>query len=181
MLVARRGRKRTALSVIEMMIAVSVFAAVGIFVSFLTIEIARMSRNSLDLIPSELNAYRTVDHIRRELLSGTTRGLTIDTGGDGITFTNPARNTQMDSPPDPIPPVQVRIWLDGDGQCFMNTDANNSKSEPVVIGEDIEDLRFERVGDRRVRITIQTFAIASTVTTERERTTTYSDVITLRN
>lgn len=181
MLVTRRGRMRNGLSVIEMMIAVSVFAAVGIFASFLTIEIARMSRSSLDLIPSELTAYRTMDHIRRELLAGTSRGMTIDTGGDGITFTNPARNTQMDSPPNPVPPVRVRIWLDADGRCFMNTDSNNPKSEDVVIGENIEDLRFEREGDRRVRITVQTFAIASTVTTEQERTTTYSDLITLRN
>jgi hypothetical protein len=181
MLVSRRGRYRIGLSVVEMMIAVSVFAAVGIFASFLTIEIARMSRSSLDLIPSELTAYRTMDHIRRELMAGTLRGMTIDTGGDGITFTNPARNTQMASPPSPIPPVRVRIWLDEDGRCFINTDSNNSASTPVVIGENIEDLRFERVGDRRVRITVQTFAVASTVTTARDRTTTYSDVITLRN
>ena len=89
------SRLPKAFTVVEMLVAVSLFAFVGVFVAFLTIEVARQAQTSISMIPAELAAYRAMDRMRNELLPASPRDIVFDVDGAGVTFTNPARARRM--------------------------------------------------------------------------------------
>jgi hypothetical protein len=167
-----------------MLVAVSLFAFVGVFVAFLTIEVARQAQTSISMIPAELAAYRAMDRMRNELLPASSRDIVFDVDGAGVTFTNPARARRM------------RFEF-ADGSVLFNPDMSVSPARLITISPehaDFVDVRFapmDAIDRRRIQITVSARSSAITTINEddpddnrrlfRDRVTTYSDIITLRN
>lgn len=169
--VAHRFGIRKAFSTIEMVVVIVVFSLVGLFVAYLTIEVARLSTTSISVIPAELNAYRLMDRTRVELMPAEVRSAQITDAGRTINYRNPALGHDN------------VLWFD-EGQCFLRIDIGGEDDRTIALASDIEDVvfRFPNEPNRRsLEISVSTTAFVSTVTRERDRTNTYTDVIKLRN
>lgn len=86
-------RRHKALSLVELMITVSIFTFIGGFLGYISIEVARKMKQSINEIPSLEQNFRTLNFIRTQLLPADWKTLSVAQDGSSITFLNPAIGT----------------------------------------------------------------------------------------
>jgi prepilin-type N-terminal cleavage/methylation domain-containing protein len=161
----KKGKKRRGMTLPEMMISVTLFTFVGVFVAFTTLLIARQVSRSLRSIPADQKAYRLLDRVRTELMAAQIGAMTIENGGQGVTFLNPSRATNS------------RIWRSNDGRCMWDPTVGSDGDE--VAWEDVRECRFT-LGPNGKTLEI----LIATTGKDRQGDpvpVTYSDVIVMRN
>jgi Prokaryotic N-terminal methylation motif len=162
----RCKKKRAGLTLVEVLITVVLFAVVGIFASMITLTVAKRSRNALTEVPSDQQVYRTVDHVRLNLLPAKYTTITISDDAKSVFFHNPAR--KIDG--------QI-LFNDDDRQCVYIPDILTPEYS-LLCGKGVSG-RFEWVDNgRMVRV------IASTIVQDHDKgpiTISYQDDLRVRN
>ena len=162
-----KARRRRGMTLPEMMISLAIFSTVGLFVTFITLEIAKQTRESLSMVPAQQEAYRAMDFVRRELLPSTFGTLVITNDGRTVSFRNPSRGG-----------VTSRInFLEDERVCeFIPNVAN--PSDNVIWGRRL--VGSFRILDTPRRINVSVVTIGYNAKREAVPIR-YSDDLTVRN
>ncbi|MCB2154348.1 hypothetical protein KQI84_05645 [bacterium] len=173
-----RSRRR-GFSFIEMLVASTAFTAVGIFVAYVSIAIAKQARQSLTVIPAQGRAYRAADRVRNHLLAAsfgsvTVTDLTADGWGRTITFMDPSKATGTNS----------SIYFDANNGRLYYADPGKLVDGSVVgnqtrTWDDVVDAEFRVIGSGK-------FIQVKITDTGRDLRNnpvelTYMDTLTVRN
>lgn len=159
-------RRRRGLTLVELIIAVSLFALVGLFVSFVALTTARHARASLETLPADGTAFRTVERVRSEMLPARVGTVSITNNGRTATFFNPARGATS------------RFEFDAANNQLVFT-PNVAAANVNVWARNVQgSFAFEAGSNRRVRIVVSSPARAFN---RQMINIGYSDVITVRN
>ena len=158
-------RTRRAMTFVELMIAISIFSLISIFVSALALAMARRSSTTLREIPAQSLIYRNIDRIRQEILPARYGSVVVDGDGSGITFDNPARGTTS------------RLVFNSDPR-ELEFIADTSTGDAVVWARGLAGTFTPDASGKRVDINI---SMIIQVPMEGDRTMRYSDTVTVRN
>lgn len=160
------SKTRRGMTLPEMMISVSIFSLVGIFLTFIVVEIGKNTREAISEIPAQENTYRAMDFIRSKLLPAEFGSININDTGNAITFRNP-RNTYNST-----------LLFDQDTrQCIFDENVNTTGDE-LPWGRNIRGRFAATDTPRRIKIEISSLAV------DREnenRTITVGEELTIRN
>jgi type II secretory pathway pseudopilin PulG len=159
-------RRCTGMTLIEASISVGIFGVVSVFVAMITLAVAKQSSSAMAKVPNDQQVYRTIEHIRRELLPAQYTSLMISADKKSVDFFNPARGTD------------ARIYFDDNSKkCVMVPDLTDLTNE-LVCGRNLTG-SFEMVDSgRMIQVTAST-----TVTdyTDQPFSISYQDDLRVRN
>jgi len=88
-----KERSKKAFTFVEMVITVGLFSFVSIFISYLSLEVARQTRSATSEMPIEQNALRALDYIKMRLVAADFSTLAVSNSNQTITFDNPVLGT----------------------------------------------------------------------------------------
>lgn len=89
----KSSSKAKALTFIEMIITVSIFSFIGIFLIYISIEVAQRFRQSITQVPALEQSIRSLSFIRTQLLPAQWQTIQISNNNRTITFVNPNEGT----------------------------------------------------------------------------------------
>ena len=159
----RKNSHRRAMTIIEMMISVALFVAIGVTVVYLVLVSARAGHDATQMIRSEAKARLLVDQIRRETLVGQFLSVEIKDNGRTVEFYDPVKETTAD----------LRYL---DGALVFRQDVDGTVTRRI---EGIDDVEFALV-EQESMLEFEVTAMA----TDHKRNTrpiTIRDKVFLRN
>ena len=160
-------KRRRAMTLVEMSISVAVFTFVGLFVAYVSLLIARQSKETLSQIPAQEQAYRAVDVVRQRLLMANFDSILLSTDQRMITFQNPYRANPS------------TLEFDSNTRQIIFVEDTSRPSNQIRWGRNVQG-RFEysMATPKLVRIHVSTTAYGRN---NQPLTISFSEEITVRN
>ena len=146
-------RNARALTFAELSIVVGIFSFVGIFISYLMLEVGRQTRTLTSELPAQQNAYRALDYARLRVLSADYTSLALSNSNQTISFDNPVEGSNSSL-------TFGTTTVGGETQNVLIFDPDTATSgDEVNYGRDVTG-DFEILNNRgTVRITVSTDGI----------------------
>lgn len=199
-LLNRFGSRSKAFSFVEMVIASLIFLMVGIFVAYLVMVAARMTKDGFQSITRDSRARFAMEIVRRHLLVAETGTVTVSTDGHTITYSDPT----VDDPANPgskitmtsslvVEATSTRIPHDAQNRFYKRLiykqDATSTSSGDWIVYRDLglADMKFTLgTGGNLVKVALTTVAQQSKgaggkVTGNKSSQITLTDDIMFRN
>ncbi|MEQ8822133.1 MAG: hypothetical protein RLY93_17995 [Sumerlaeia bacterium] len=160
------ARRRRAVTLLELMLAMTFMTIISLFVFTALLVVMRHSISSLTRVPAESENFKLLSRMRTELLSAQFNSWTFGTNGESITYRSGSRQTRSSIAYDP-----------NTGITTFDPDLDSNGDERVWNRR--VAVRFVDLNDpRRLQIRVEAPAKDSR---QQDLTYSYTDVITVRN